>query len=451
MKGFISVLLLCFLCVNGHMHFRLRIPNGYNVTHPCHSKEIWEAVGHMATRHTVQKNVFGLAFRRNGKEWTKALCMEDSDGDGLTNGEELGDPLCTWKSGKAVPAPVRGHPGFCEPDRDKCSSGMTHSKCRNSHAKAGSAKKRIRLPPGANDHPQTLKLKELMRMQSWQNNSLNRSGRRNVHTILSASPRWQSQIRHASNELTRPATAIRSHPAQLGKPIVGQSVFGQNSIGSTRNTAGSFNNRNRQHQPIHLSRDFGLTAENYIDGSSRNSFAQNDLPQTRRFDRQDPVFVSSGNNRQRSFTFHRTQSNLRNTDTTNREPNSFSQKSSNWETFPDSQSVRRNTIPRQDNSHRSRPSGDMNVFTVMQDGNINTRLNLLPERSTGSVGSDMQSTNRLQDNRRGYPDSFSMGARDSPMTGAGMPWASQPSMPGLARPDMQIPPGGHMRFQPFMQ
>ena len=27
------------------------------------------------------------------------LCQEDSDGDGLTNGAELGDPCCVWKFG----------------------------------------------------------------------------------------------------------------------------------------------------------------------------------------------------------------------------------------------------------------------------------------------------------------------------------------------------------------
>jgi hypothetical protein len=35
--------------------------------------------------------------------WTKALCQEDSDGDGQTNGQELGDPCCTWVEGVAEP------------------------------------------------------------------------------------------------------------------------------------------------------------------------------------------------------------------------------------------------------------------------------------------------------------------------------------------------------------
>jgi hypothetical protein len=36
-------------------------------------------------------------------EWTKALCQKDSDGDGQTNGQELGDPCCTWVAGQSEP------------------------------------------------------------------------------------------------------------------------------------------------------------------------------------------------------------------------------------------------------------------------------------------------------------------------------------------------------------
>ena len=34
------------------------------------------------------------------QRWTTALCRSDSDGDGKTNGEELGDPFCIWERGK---------------------------------------------------------------------------------------------------------------------------------------------------------------------------------------------------------------------------------------------------------------------------------------------------------------------------------------------------------------
>ena len=43
--------------------------------------------------------------------WTAALCMMDSDGDGMLNGVELGDPNCGWINGDASPGPVLGHPG----------------------------------------------------------------------------------------------------------------------------------------------------------------------------------------------------------------------------------------------------------------------------------------------------------------------------------------------------
>ncbi|XP_046572551.1 MOXD1 homolog 1-like, partial [Haliotis rubra] len=68
------------------------------------------------------RNTFGQDFADNGKEWTRALCEKDSDGDGLTNGQELGDPNCTWSQGttNATGSPL-SHPGVCDPWNDpKC-------------------------------------------------------------------------------------------------------------------------------------------------------------------------------------------------------------------------------------------------------------------------------------------------------------------------------------------
>jgi dopamine beta-monooxygenase len=44
--------------------------------------------------------------------WTRELCMKNSDGDGKTNGQELGDPHCTWTKGE-IPTHTNGlsHPG----------------------------------------------------------------------------------------------------------------------------------------------------------------------------------------------------------------------------------------------------------------------------------------------------------------------------------------------------
>ena len=46
-----------------------------------------------------------ILLTRNGvmfslQRWTTALCRSDYDGDGKTNGEELGDPFCIWEKGK---------------------------------------------------------------------------------------------------------------------------------------------------------------------------------------------------------------------------------------------------------------------------------------------------------------------------------------------------------------
>ena len=52
--------------------------------------------------------------------------MKDSDGDGRTNGEELGDPDCTWAPGTA-PKLTSGlsHPGVCEPMDSLVCEGKT--------------------------------------------------------------------------------------------------------------------------------------------------------------------------------------------------------------------------------------------------------------------------------------------------------------------------------------
>ncbi|KAK3099911.1 hypothetical protein FSP39_011698 [Pinctada imbricata] len=52
--------------------------------------------------------------------WTKDLCHMDSDGDGRTNGQELGDPDCLWSPGNdSVLSDYNiTHPGICEPLND---------------------------------------------------------------------------------------------------------------------------------------------------------------------------------------------------------------------------------------------------------------------------------------------------------------------------------------------
>ena len=50
---------------------------------------------HTCTGGSLPLNPFGVALKAAEFIWTKELCDADSDGDGLTNGDELGDPCCT--------------------------------------------------------------------------------------------------------------------------------------------------------------------------------------------------------------------------------------------------------------------------------------------------------------------------------------------------------------------
>ena len=46
------------------------------------------------------------------QRWTEAFCRADTDEDGKTNGEELGDPNCEWTEG-GTPSRLTeiSHPG----------------------------------------------------------------------------------------------------------------------------------------------------------------------------------------------------------------------------------------------------------------------------------------------------------------------------------------------------
>ncbi|MBZ0255254.1 hypothetical protein K8I31_04285 [bacterium] len=46
---------------------------------------------------------FGNDFRSNGKRWSASLASKDSDGDGVTNGDELQDSSGSWARGNANP------------------------------------------------------------------------------------------------------------------------------------------------------------------------------------------------------------------------------------------------------------------------------------------------------------------------------------------------------------
>lgn len=67
-------------------------------------------------------NSFGRAFQRHDYEWTPALCREDSDHDGESNGLELGDPCCVWTAHGGRP-PSR-HWRLSHPGNPKSKTGL---------------------------------------------------------------------------------------------------------------------------------------------------------------------------------------------------------------------------------------------------------------------------------------------------------------------------------------
>jgi len=112
----IAVFIALFERLHGYATWRTAIPNGELVPHPCNPNYIWEGVGHLTRGGGGDRNPFGVDFNAEGLEWTEDLCRMDSDGDGKTNGEELGDPDCVWNIG-GNPNRSFGlsHPGICDP------------------------------------------------------------------------------------------------------------------------------------------------------------------------------------------------------------------------------------------------------------------------------------------------------------------------------------------------
>lgn len=89
---------------SARQQFVSRIPNGDNVPGV-------KAVGHSDnTGDSSSRNQFGNDFADAGEAWTVSLCQTDSDGDGQTNGQELGDPCCEWSPGSTPQWTTVSHP-----------------------------------------------------------------------------------------------------------------------------------------------------------------------------------------------------------------------------------------------------------------------------------------------------------------------------------------------------
>lgn len=99
--------------------FKPRIPNGSRLEDPSAGIGC-EALGHNQCVPGAPRNPFGLSFKAAGFQWTVELCRMDSDRDGVTNGEELGDPCCVWKPGREpARTSMLSHPGIKEEDGAK--------------------------------------------------------------------------------------------------------------------------------------------------------------------------------------------------------------------------------------------------------------------------------------------------------------------------------------------
>ena len=79
------MLLAAAHCAVGYPQYQDEVPNG--------------RVNGQSTGHAGGPNAFRVAFMNAGGRWTASLCRGDQDGDGQSNGLELGDPCCVWTPG----------------------------------------------------------------------------------------------------------------------------------------------------------------------------------------------------------------------------------------------------------------------------------------------------------------------------------------------------------------
>lgn len=107
MKSFFYIILTCIFLISNitfSRDFRVnQIPNGskYQCLN-CHTSSA--GGGSLNAFGTEIKNNFLTSKNASGNViWNATLANIDSDKDGFSNGNELGDPLGTWKSGNSNP------------------------------------------------------------------------------------------------------------------------------------------------------------------------------------------------------------------------------------------------------------------------------------------------------------------------------------------------------------
>ncbi|RLN20751.1 hypothetical protein BBJ28_00001042 [Nothophytophthora sp. Chile5] len=90
--GSLAVAALAALAVPeaaGYSMYAAKVPNGDKVPGVT-------ALGHIDPVLAGPMNEFGMDMIDAEFTWTKEFCQKDSDGDGQTNGQELGDPCCEF-------------------------------------------------------------------------------------------------------------------------------------------------------------------------------------------------------------------------------------------------------------------------------------------------------------------------------------------------------------------
>ncbi|CAK4893468.1 unnamed protein product [Aphanomyces euteiches] len=107
MRGLFALVLVTLTAwtARGFSGFKKLLPNGNRIPNV-------KAAGHVnAARGGGPINQFGRNFKAAGKAWTIEFCQMDSDGDGATNGEELGDPCCVWAQASEPARAAVSNPG----------------------------------------------------------------------------------------------------------------------------------------------------------------------------------------------------------------------------------------------------------------------------------------------------------------------------------------------------
>ncbi|KAL7687562.1 hypothetical protein Plhal304r1_c022g0077751 [Plasmopara halstedii] len=163
----VAVFILMTFQASSYEMFKLKVPNGGNVPGA-------NAIGHDRVGGGP-KNDFGLDFSEAMFIWTNSFCNKDSDGDGQTNGQELGDPCCEfvfrknaivrWTEGVSHPgdATLMSDPKLwegivCETQTNKSTVVTLTNTIDSEHksTKAGAVEEEIAEPEAAKKHVESV-------------------------------------------------------------------------------------------------------------------------------------------------------------------------------------------------------------------------------------------------------------------------------------------------------